>query len=74
MSGKLQPLLILGIFLGFGSGQSRYPADSLLADTSVSIFAKAGLVPIAAWQRLSFNTGLLNCQHYPSCRYMAPGP
>jgi len=28
---------------------------------------KAAIRPIAAWQRISHNTDLLNCQFYPSC-------
>jgi len=48
-------------------GQSKYPTDSLLVSRSVPIIHKAGLLPIAVWQRLSYNTELLNCQFYPSC-------
>ena len=48
-------------------GHPQYPADSLLASRSVPLIHKAGLLPIAAWQRLSYNTDLLNCQFYPSC-------
>tara|TARA_Y100000590_G_scaffold361959_1_gene418871 strand:+ start:24119 stop:24799 length:681 start_codon:yes stop_codon:yes gene_type:complete len=47
--------------------QPQYPADSLLASKSVPLIYKTGLLPIAAWQRLSYNTDLLNCQFYPSC-------
>ncbi|MCH7764469.1 MAG: membrane protein insertion efficiency factor YidD [Candidatus Marinimicrobia bacterium] len=28
---------------------------------------KTAILPIAAWQRISHNTNLLNCQFYPSC-------
>lgn len=28
---------------------------------------KTAIMPIAAWQRISHNTDLLNCQFYPSC-------
>jgi len=48
-------------------GQPQYPADSLFASRSVPLIHKAGLLPIAAWQRISYNTDLLNCQFYPSC-------
>ena len=47
--------------------QPKYPADSLLTSKSVPLVYKIGLLPIAAWQRLSYNTDLLNCQFYPSC-------
>ena len=49
------------------SAQSKYPADSLLASSNVSIIHKIGLLPIAGWQRISYNTSLFNCQFYPSC-------
>ena len=47
--------------------QTQYPADSLLASKAIPLINKTGLLPIAAWQRLSYNTDLLNCQFYPSC-------
>ena len=47
--------------------QVKYPADSLLASTEVTIIHKMGLLPIAFWQRISYNTKLLNCQFHPSC-------
>ena len=55
------------LFTSLLFGQPQYPADSLLAPRSVPLIHKAGLLPIAAWQRLSYNTDLLNCQFYPSC-------
>jgi len=55
------------LFTSLLFGQPQYPADSLLASRSVPLIHKAGLLPIAAWQRLSYNTDLLNCQFYPSC-------
>lgn len=70
---KSHRLLILVLLWSVGFGQTRYPADSLLADSSVGWWAKAGLLPIAAWERLSFNSNLLNCQHYPSCSLYGAG-
>tara|TARA_Y100000590_G_scaffold31838_1_gene35178 strand:- start:212 stop:856 length:645 start_codon:yes stop_codon:yes gene_type:complete len=48
-------------------GQTQYPTDSLLISKSIPLTNKIGMIPIAAWQRLSYNTDLLNCQFYPSC-------
>lgn len=47
--------------------QSRYPADSVLTSPKATIMEKTAIMPIAAWQRISHNTDLLNCQFYPSC-------
>lgn len=58
---------ILILFISCLVGQSKYPADSLLASPNVSIIQKIGLIPIAGWQRVSYNTNLFNCQFYPSC-------
>ena len=55
------------LFISCISAQSKYPADSLLASPNVSIIHKIGLLPIAGWQRISYNTNLFNCQFYPSC-------
>lgn len=55
------------LFLSALVGQSKYPADSLLASKDISIIHKIGILPIAGWQRISYNTNLLNCQFYPSC-------
>ena len=55
------------LFLSSLIGQIKYPADSLLASSELSIFKKFGLLPIAGWQRISYNTNLFNCQFYPSC-------
>lgn len=59
------------IFAWFGmrllSAQISYPADSLLIDKEVSWPRKLTLLPIAGWQRISYNTEFLNCQFYPSC-------
>lgn len=48
-------------------GQYKYPADSLLFTPNTSLILKTGIVPIAAWQRVSYNTNLIRCQFYPSC-------
>ena len=47
--------------------QERYPADSILKSPNISFFSKVALLPIAGWQRISYNTNLFNCQFYPSC-------
>jgi putative membrane protein insertion efficiency factor len=48
-------------------GQSKYPADTLLTSKKVSFIKKVGILPIAAFQRISYNANGLNCQFYPSC-------
>ncbi len=48
-------------------GRSKYPADTVLTNPNTSIVRKLGILPIAAWQRFSYNTDFLNCQFYPSC-------
>lgn len=49
-----------------------FPADSLLCDKRVPLYIKTIVVPIAAWQRISFSTSLLNCQFEPCCsQFMA---
>ncbi len=55
------------IFTSLLFSQSKYPADSVLTSPNASILEKAAIRPIAAWQRISHNTDLLNCQFYPSC-------
>jgi len=47
--------------------QSKYPADTLLISKDVSIIKKIGILPIAVFQRFSYNMHGLNCQFYPSC-------
>ena len=61
------------LFITCISAQSKYPADSLLASPNVSIIHKIGLLPIAGWQRISYNTNLFNCQFYPSCSNYGAG-
>ncbi len=46
---------------------SRYPADTLLVSDSAGILQKSGILPIALWQRVSYNLPGLGCQFYPSC-------
>ena len=58
---------LLILIVSLLSGQSKYPADSLLASSHTPIIHKIGLLPIAGWQRISYNTNLFNCQFYPSC-------
>ena len=58
---------LLILLVSLLSGQSKYPADSLLASSHVPIIHKIGLLPIAGWQRISYNTNLFNCQFYPNC-------
>jgi len=48
-------------------GQSKYPVDSVITNPDVSILRKFSILPIAGWQRISYNTDFLNCQYYPSC-------
>ena len=48
-------------------GKTKYPADSLLNSKNISIIQKVSILPVATWQRLSYNTNFLNCQFYPSC-------
>ena len=59
--------IILIIFIATAFGQIKYPADSLLKSSKISVLRKATLLPIAGWQRISYNTDLFNCQFYPSC-------
>ncbi len=53
--------------LAISFGQSKYPADTLLISKDVSLLKKMGILPIAAFQRFSYNAHGLNCQFYPSC-------
>ncbi len=48
-------------------GQTKYPVDTLLTSKNISPVRKVSLLPIAVWQRLSYNSDILNCQFYPSC-------
>lgn len=59
--------LIFFILSSIIYSQDKYPADSILKSPNVSIFSKVAILPIAGWQRISYNTNLFNCQFYPSC-------
>ena len=59
--------IILIVFITAAFGQIRYPIDSLLVSSEISIFRKVAILPVAGWQRISYNTNLFNCQFYPSC-------
>ena len=63
------PKLLIHIFLitGLGYAQQNYPADTVFASPQANIFEKSAILPIVAWQRLSYNSELLACQFYPSC-------
>ncbi len=60
-------LIIVILFSTFLFSEQGYPADSLIKSNSISITKKLGILPIALWQRLSYNTNTFNCQFYPSC-------
>ena len=47
--------------------KSKYPSDSLILSEFTPFHKKISLLPIAAWQRISYNTSLFDCQFYPSC-------
>jgi len=53
--------------MNLGISQDKYPTDTLLRSPTSNIFEKATILPISAWQRLSYNSNLLSCQFYPSC-------
>ena len=64
----LKFIIIFNIFaIAISIGQSKYPADTLLTSKKVSLIKKVGILPIAAFQRFSYNSDGLNCQFYPSC-------
>ncbi len=70
---RIVGMLFLYAAVGFTgvSGQSQYPADSLLSSKEVPFFRKIGILPIAGWQRLSYNSNSLNCQYTPCCSFYA---
>ncbi|MFL2983704.1 MAG: membrane protein insertion efficiency factor YidD [Candidatus Neomarinimicrobiota bacterium] len=59
--------LSIAILLSHLFAQSKYPTDSLLISNDTPLYKKISLLPIAGWQRISYNTNLFNCQFYPSC-------
>ena len=60
-------LLIVLIIVKLGISQDIYPADTLISSPESNFLEKATILPISAWQRLSYNSSLLSCQFYPSC-------
>ncbi|MHC4753368.1 MAG: membrane protein insertion efficiency factor YidD [Planctomycetota bacterium] len=76
-SGKffLRIILLLILTAAFAptlvSGQVQYPADSLLSSKEVPLLRKIGILPIAGWQRLSYNSHSLDCQYAPACSFYA---
>lgn len=65
---NLKSILIFFVsVLAISYGQSKYPVDTLLTSKNVPLFKKAGILPIAIFQRFSYNANGLNCQFYPSC-------
>jgi putative membrane protein insertion efficiency factor len=68
MKNLLKTIMVIFAFaLAVSSGQSKYPADTLLTSKKVSIIKKVGILPIAVFQRFSYNADGFNCQYYPSC-------
>jgi putative component of membrane protein insertase Oxa1/YidC/SpoIIIJ protein YidD len=63
----MNSFLIFFISFSIVFSQDKYPADSLIKSNKVSFLNKIVLLPIAGWQRISYNTNLFNCQFYPSC-------
>ena len=63
------PKILIHIFLitGLGYAQQNYPADTVLVSPQANILEKLAILPIVAWQRVSYNSELLACQFYPSC-------
>ncbi len=62
-------LLIIFLLLTAVRANPKYPADSLLTSDSLNIIQKVGVLPIALWQRLSFNIPGAGCQFYPCCSH-----
>ena len=60
-------LLHIILITSLAYAQQNYPADTVLASPQASIFEKSAILPISAWQRISYNSELLACQFYPSC-------
>ena len=60
-------LLIVFFIMDLSVSQNSYPADTLLKSSTSNFLEKATILPIATWQRISYNSDLLSCQFYPSC-------
>ncbi len=67
MKRSFNLILLHLFFLSVAAANPRYPADSLLVSDSLSLVQKAGVLPIAGWQRISYNLPGFGCQFYPSC-------
>jgi len=63
-------LLIVFLIMNPGISQDKYPADTLLRSPTSSILEKATILPISAWQRLSYNSVLLSWN--PNIRLQCP--
>ena len=64
----MKTIIVIYIFTSvLAYGQTKYPADTLLTSKNISLIKKVGILPIAAFQRFSYNVHGLNCQFYPSC-------
>ena len=59
--------ILLVLFMSISFSQPKYPVDSLIKSTEITILKKIGLLPISIWQRISYNFNYFNCQFYPSC-------
>ena len=59
--------IILILFVSISFSKPKYPADSLVKSTEITILKKIGLLPISLWQRISYNFNYFDCQFYPSC-------
>ncbi|GIS71401.1 MAG: hypothetical protein CM1200mP10_09780 [Candidatus Neomarinimicrobiota bacterium] len=55
------PKILIHIFLitGLGYAQQNYPADTVLVSPQANILEKLAILPIVAWQRVSYNSELL---------------
>ena len=60
-------IIVFILFSTLAHSQGKYPADTLINSNTISITKKAAIVPIALWQRISYNSDIFNCQFYPSC-------
>ena len=59
--------ILLTLFMSISFSQPKYPVDSMIKSTEITILKKIGLLPISIWQRISYNFNYFNCQFYPSC-------
>ncbi|GIS70699.1 MAG: hypothetical protein CM1200mP10_02760 [Candidatus Neomarinimicrobiota bacterium] len=66
-NNHVKVIIVIILITGLGYAQQNYPADTVLASPKANIFEKSAILPISAWQRISYNSELLACQFYPSC-------